>query len=917
MKKTALRKTSWREIRGSITRFLSIVGIIFLGVSFFIGLSAAGPDMLATADYYYDKKQLADDSVISSLGFLQSDLKALKKSSVVDHLEGRHFKDINLLEKNQVVRIVGYSNQQKLNAYQITEGKMPKKDNEILLDSLAKERYGFQIGDDFLLTQEDDLDSALKTHEYKVVGFAKNPRYIENFSRGNTDLGKGSIDYFAVIPDSNFKTDVFSEILVTYQKTQQHPAYSKAYDEAVSASRKKIKPFFKEQGRERFQQIQEQGNRDLTEAKKQLEQQKRSLSETETALATARLQISDLIEQQKQLTETTAGDNLTQQIQQAEANYQIKQDAYYQQKPSVEEELEKAEDEIKKQENQLRKMSFPHFMYQNRQDNPGYGEYQDNAERVSSLATVFPVIFFLIAALVTLTTMTRMIEEKRLEIGMFKALGYRSQEIAKKYLLYSFLAGGIGCLLGLAVGFYLLPTIIFNAYGQLYNVANFKTLIQPKYLLIAICVALLCSVGTAMLVLRADLKSTPAVLMRPKAPKAGKRILLEHIRSIWNRLSFTQKVTMRNLFRYKQRMFMTILGIAGCMAMIITGFGLRDSIGDILTIQFNKLWHYQGTVVFNPDATTKETERYEKQLQKLPDLDDHLRVSANAVTIQQSGQNTQDVTLYVPQKPNQINQFILFDDRKTGERYSLTEKGGIINEKLADLFGIKVGDELKITESERTYRIKIAAVSENYVGHFIYLTPDYYKNIFKKEPIYNADLLKLKGNLSEKSENAIAENLMELPKVGNVNFLSQSKDALSDTIDSLNIIVWVLIVSAGLLAFIVLYNLTNINVSERIRELSTIKVLGFFDREVVLYVYRENIILMVFGILLGLVLGKVEHRYVLKTVEVDLTMFSPEIHTASYVYSILLTILFTLIVGIIMYFKLKKIDMIEALKANE
>ena len=363
---------------------------------------------------------------------------------------------------------------------------------------------------------------------------------------------------------------------------------------------------------------------------------------------------------------------------------------------------------------------------------------------------------------------------------------------------------------------------------------------------------------------------------------------------------------------------MTIFGIAGCTSMIVTGFGLRDSIGDMVPLQFEKLWQYQGVVTFNDHSTDEQTQHYEETLKKLDGFKEALPISAQTLTLSGEGQNPQDVSVYVPQKPEDAGSFLLFNDRKTGEKYQLTDDGAIIDEKLAALFAIEVGDKLQLKSSEgKEYSLKVSAVVENYVGHFAYVTPEYFKEIFHEEPQYNSEFLLFDHPPASKQQTVIANQLMTNPKVVNVTFLSDSSDALDDTVGVLTIVVWVLIVSAGLLALIVLYNLNNINISERIRELSTIKVLGFYNNELTMYIYRENIILTVLGIVAGLVLGFFEHRYVLQTVELDMLMFSPDVHPLSYLYATLITLFFTLVVGIVVYFKLKKVDMIEALKSNE
>lgn len=870
--KKAMRRTNWREIRQSKTRFFSILGIIFLGVAFYVGLRATGPDMLKTAAAYYQKQKLADTRVVSSLGITDEELRMMEEIDGVK-AEGRYFQDINLSKEDQIFRIFSYDTKQRMNRVSVTDGRLPKNANEIVLDERAKEK-GYKLNQRFNLTS-DDWHKSFKQDSYNVVGFVKSPEFIENISRGNTTVGKGSIDCFAFVLPENFKQKVYSEALIRYQDLEKSSAYSVQYENRLKTDQKELKQQLKKIASIRLADLKKEQQGKLDQAKENFQQQ--------TSLTLDALNPEQLA--------AVAG---------------------------VNSEIPKQIERLEKQQEMIDRLPAPEYHLFARLDNPGYSEFKDNAQRISSLASVFPWIFFLIAALVTLTTMTRMVEEKRNELGTFKALGYRNGEIAEKYLLYATLAGGGGTLLGLAVGFYLLPVIIFNAYGQLYNLENVSTPWYLSYALIALAVALTCSVGSAWFVLRYDLRATPAILMQPKAPKKGKRIFLERLGFIWRRLSFSQKVTLRNLFRYKQRMLMTVIGIAGCMSMIITGFGLRDSIGDIVSLQFDKLWHYQGTTVFNEPPSQTQEQNYGKELEISPDFQDHLFVSLETVTSQTDAVAKQEISLTVPKETKNLSEFLSFKNRKTNEQYSLTDKGVIINEKLAKLFELKKGSQLKIKSiAGKDYTVKVAAIAENYVGHFIYMTPEYYQKTFAQNPVYNTDLLLFSKEPTQKTENKLAKQLMENSAIANVSFMSKSRDALKDTVKSLNIIMWVLIVSAGLLAFIVLYNLTNINVSERIRELSTIKVLGFYDGEVVRYVYRENILLTLMGIVLGLFLGKIEHRYILQTVELDMTMFSPDIQPLSYIYASLITLFFTLIVGVIMYFKLKKIDMIEALKAND
>lgn len=1141
MKKRALQKNNIREIFRSKARFLSILGIILLGVCFYGGIKATGPDMVNTADTYYSKKNLMDTKIISTLGLGEKDLDILKKDKNILDFEALYSKDVSLSKDNKVVRFFSYDlNKDKhLNEYRVTQGRLPKKSGEIALDSRVSSYKKYKIGDTFKFSEEDKVDDDFKTKTYTVVGLVNSPMYIENISRGNTNVGKGSIDYFAVIPKEDFDMKSYTEVYIRYKDTNKEISYSKEYDEKIASNKEKLKSDFKDRPEKRLIEIKEEADENIKDYKKDLRDGEKKLRESKIDLekgkvelekgkielaqgkikyneeikkGEAKLEVSskefqkgkeELESKEKELAEGKATldkskieiDKVENELKAAgvdpntnsyKVQEQIKEikvftkglyslvsdmtstiestpegsaipenklntwvsklnnplinlskvqaniislsnvsmneatrkkaneipeelsnvasesqtkarsleelvfklvplykgkekyerglNQYNQglkeinkgkvrlansekalnegkeklQKSKIdgknklnesEEKLKKSEKELldgekklkdetkklehgkrklKNEEEKIKSLKEPTYYFFDREDNPGYAEFNENAERISAIATVFPVFFFMIAALVCLTTMTRMVDEKRGEIGTLKALGYTNWEISQKYIIYATTASLIGSLLGLLIGFNVFPAVIFNAYGSLYNLPSIIIKYHLSYSIQSIVVALICTLVSALVVLKVDLLSLPAILMRPKAPKAGQRILIEKITFIWNRLKFNEKVTARNLFRYKQRMLMTVLGIAGCMALIVTGFGLRDSIGDVVNIQFNKLWHYQGIVTYNKDAAEKDNEKYLEKLSKIPNYKDRLTISKESMKVKKEGVSTQDIMVEVPKTRENLDKFILFNDRKSGEKYKLTDNGAIINEKLAKMFKLKVGDTFEVSNNDNEkFPIKIDKIVENYAMHFVYLTPTYYEKVFNKKPDYNSDLILFKKDLTKTEENELSKELMEYKKVTNMSFLSKTSSAMNDSINSLNIVMWVLIISAGTLAFIVLYNLNNINISERIRELSTIKVLGFYDNEVTMYVYRENNILTLLGILLGCAVGKLFHGFVLETAEVDMLMFSPNIHITSYLYSALITILFSLIVMAVMHLKLYKVDMIEALKSNE
>lgn len=914
-KKKALWTSTFREIYQSKARFISILLIIMLGVGFYAGIKATGPDMLNTADTYYKDNKLMDTKLMSTTGLEDKDIELIKGDKTVKTVEPSYSLDVLTKENNHVLKLMAYKpTKNELNKPVVVEGRLPEKENEIALDTQAQENQYYKIGD--TLTIQQDNDKSVSNTSYKVVGFVNSPMYIDKASRGYTTVGTGTIDYFGYIMEDVFTLPVYTEAYIQYKDTAKLASYSKSYDSAYDKDVKHLKSSLKNRPSERLVEMKKEANTKLDEAKTKLSDGEKQLSDGQTVLSEKEKELNN----QKQLLELAKKQGVSVDATE-EATIQEATKTLEEEKSKLEEQqkvLDNSKEELEKNQKEVDELKAPTYHYFSREDNPSYAEFQDNADRISSIATVFPVFFFMIAALISLTTMTRMVDEKRGEIGTLKALGYTNWEISQKYIVYSTTASIIGSVIGLVIGYHLFPTVIFDAYGSMYNLPSVIITYYSSYTIQSIVVALLCTLLASLLVLRVDLLSTPATLMRPKAPKPGKRILLERISWLWSKFSFNQKVTARNLFRYKQRMLMTVLGIAGCTAMILTGFGLKDSIGDIVNLQFNKIWHYDATVTFNEDSTNKEKENYKKIKDTDKSIATSLDLSQNNMTVVKKGYTNRDVTVDVPKQAEQLSKFITFNDRKSGEKYELTNKGVIINEKLANFFDVKSGDDLTIRDADnKDVTVKIHAVVENYAMHFIYMTPSYYDQLFNKQPVYNVELLKFSNKLTDKQQDKLADKLLKSNYAANVSFTSQIGKTMDDTMSSLNIVVWVLIISAALLAFVVLYNLTNINISERIRELSTIKVLGFYDREVTMYVYRENNILTLLGILLGFVLGVLLHGYVLKTAEIDMMMFPTTIHTISYVYSALLTLLFSFIVMLIMHRKLKRVDMIEALKSTE
>lgn len=586
-------------------------------------------------------------------------------------------------------------------------------------------------------------------------------------------------------------------------------------------------------------------------------------------------------------------------------------------KKEADDKIAEAQQKIEDAQKEVDDIETPEWIVTDRNDLPEYSDFGDNAERLKNIGKVFPMIFFLVAALISLTTMTRMVEEQRTQIGTMKALGYGKASIASKYLSYAFLATVGGSIAGVLFGEKVLPFIIIQAYGIMYwNIGDHMQLdYELQYALIASGAAVICTMGATLFSCAKTLAETPASLMRPPAPKEGKRILIERISFIWKHLSFSWKSSMRNLFRYKKRLFMTIFGIAGSMGLMLVGFGLYDSIMDIAILQYDQIQHYDAMVINDEDATDSQEKDLLKFLDGNSEIDHYTRVQLTKMTAPKE-KGSVSIYVYVPENTENFKEDVTLRDRKSHEQYELTDDGAVICEKTASLIGVKTGDEITLEKDNRKYKVKITAVTENYMGHYVYMTPPCYEKTFGEKPEYSSTVYTMKED-AESDLETLGNAILKYPAALSISYTSSTAGQVERMLGSLGAVIWVLIISAGMLAFVVLYNLNNINITERQRELATLKVLGFYDGEVSQYVFRENILLSFIGILAGAVFGIFLHRYVITTVEVDAVMFGRNIKPISFVYSGLITFGFSMFVNMVMHFKLKKINMVESLKSVE
>ena len=664
------------------------------------------------------------------------------------------------------------------------------------------------------------------------------------------------------------------------------------------------------------------GARQIAENEAKLTSGEQEIAENEAKLADGEKEIADnekkLADGEKEITDNEKKlQDAAKDLKKGEKDLADGKKEYEDAKKDAEDEIAENQQKLDDAKKELEDLEMPEWMVTDREELPEYTDYGDNADRLRNIGQVFPVIFFLVAALISLTTMTRMVEEQRTQIGTLKALGYKKSAIAAKYICYAFFATLLGSVLGMLIGEKIIPYIIITAYGIMYhNVANTISIdYQPGFALIASTASVVCTVGATLFASGKELQETPASLMRPPAPKEGKRVLLERLTFIWKHLSFSWKSTIRNLFRYKKRLIMTVFGIAGSMGLMLVGFGIQDSISDIAAIQYRELQHYDGMVIEDSDATEEEHAELFEYMKENEQIAHCNRVQMTKISAPK-GSSSVSIYLFVPESLSEFAKDVTLKNRITGETYELTDEGAAISEKTASLLGLKVGDMIPLKKGDKEYKVRVAVITENYMSHYLYMTPRVYEQTFGEMPEYENIVFTMQEDCKDDLEMA-GSRILANPGALSISYTSSLASQVDRMLSTLDAVILVLIVSAGMLAFVVLYNLNNINITERQRELATLKVLGFYDGEVSQYVLRENVILTVLGIMFGAVFGILIHRYVITTVEVDAVMFGRNIKPLSFLYSGILTSIFSIVVNGVMHFKLKTIDMVESLKSVE
>lgn len=1068
-KHNILFKYSIKEIFVNRKRFISIMLMALLGVGFFAGLVASGPDMRDSLDKFLDDTNTYDINIVSTLGLTNEDVDEIKKIKNTENVHGIYSKDISFKtdDKEFIFKAIEYS--EKINTPILLDGKLPENNNECVVEQDFLIDSGFKIGDNIEIDEDDEL----KANSFKIVGSVKSPIYV-SMERGTTSLGDGTIDYYLYLNKDVFDMDYYPNIYLNVNSAKIEKITTNKYNELVENVYKDIESIKEERETQRYNNIKEEASEKLqesideyekgkkegeaelkkakdkiedsekeiknaeneletgkTKAKKEISNAKAEISssenklkksekeyeeglekyskgvkeynsnkskfessldvlndnlkklkdlkeeiekqialiedeikngnlENEDKLVLLKNQLSDLnsnikeIESnknkinnelssaEKELNKTKKAldsakkeiDNgykelekgkkelssressLNNQFAKAEKEIEDGKKEIEDAKETLEKEEKKFNEEIKDAEKEIEDakediegIKEGKWYIFDREDDTGFSSFIDSINSMNNIATLFPIIFYLVAILISSTSMSRMVEEERGDIGTLKALGYSNLRIINKYIAYSLLSTVLGGIIGMFIGFILIPTVVWENYSIIYYLPEFYPKLRFSYGILGTVIAVICITGSTVHSAYKELKDEPSSLMRPKAPKMGKKVILEKIPFIWKRLNFSSKTTVRNVFRYKKRALMTIIGISGCTALILAGFGLRDSIKDIAEYQYGRVFEYDLIVSLNKEDEELVNLVKDSDIVESVSLTDSLSGSISADGIKR------DTSIIVVENTEDFKNVANLRDIDSGNIIDLSNEGVLISDKLASLLEIEKGENITLTDSDNNeFEYKVLGIVENYIGHYVYINKDLYES---KENDFNINTLFIKYKEGNNDNEAFEEMLLDDNSVTSITVVENSLEHVRDLLKSLDLVVMILIVSSALLAFVVLYNLANVNISERVREIATLKVLGFYDKEVDNYINRESIILTCIGIAIGLIAGVFLTGFVISTCETENMRFARNILLHSYIYSILITSVFSIIVNFATHFVLKKINMVESLKSIE
>ena len=899
------RKTYWKDLLQSFTgskgRFLSILTLMMLGSLALVGLKVASPNMERTAWTFLKNINAADTIVIADYGLDRADQTELQTLSGAD-VEFGYMTDLTLEGSQDAIRI--FSKTERISKFQVTQGRLPEKEDELALADFWKDRY--QIGQIIHLSQKNASNSQLKRESYTITGFIHSPDIFSKTDMGSSASGNGNLSAYGVVTKDNFKSSIYTIARLRFNSLTDVNPFSVDYEKKLEEEEATLKELVADNGQARLEKMKKDAQKSLDEGKKQLDEAetnltagKKRLQETDTQLQGQEAQLSQFPEPQQS--------QISSQIEQAKE--QLKQEK---------EKLSLAETDFAKEkakwqtsQDEVNALTEPTYHVYNRKSSPtgqGYLMYSNSAMSIRAVGNIFPVVLYAVAAMVTFTTMTRFVDEERTNAGIFKALGYHSKDIIAKFVIYGLVAGTLGTLLGILIGHYILAPTISHIITERMIVGESQQCFYWTYSCLALGLSLVASVLPAYLVSRRELHEEAAQLLLPKPPVKGSKILLERITFIWSHLSFTQKVTARNIFRYKQRMLMTIFGVAGSVALLFAGLGIQSSVVGVADRQFKDLQQYQMILSVNSRASDSDKAKLEEKLQS-DEVENYRLISSKQVEEKYAGKaGVQTVTMMVTDQDD-LDPFVHLE--KNGEKLSLSN-GLVLTEKLAQLAGVSVGDNFTI--DGKTF--KVGVITEHYVGHFVYMNQATYEEIYGQAPKMNTYLVQLKDK-SEGNTERVAGEFMDQVAVSGLVQNASTIQLFESFANSLNHTMAILVLVSVLLAIVILYNLTNINVAERIRELSTIKVLGFHNKEVTLYIYRETIILSLIGMIVGLVSGFYLHQFLIQMIAPGTFRFQPKVGWEVYLIPVLAVSVILTILGFFVNHYLRKVDMLEALKSVE
>lgn len=903
------RKVYWKDLFGSFThskgRFLSILTLMLLGSLALVGLKVTTPNMHRTANQFIQQQKMLDLAVVGDLGLDQADqeeLLGLKGARV----EFGSLLDLTVKVTGKAIRL--FSPPKSLSSFHVTKGRLPQKEGELALASFWEDRY--QIGDTLTLEEKAGTRSSLKQKQFTIVGFVQSSEMWSQKNLGTAMSGSGNLDAYALVSKEVFTTKLPVMARIQFDDLRSFDSFSQVYQKRLEDHKEELEKLLKDNGKARYQRLKKGADGQIQKGQKELSRAKETLQSAKNQIDQAQKQL-DL--QETQLSKLAPFLPAKERVASQEKIHQAKEQLDQKKKDWTEGETElaKKEEELKKAQTERDQLEIPTYHVYDRKTMPGgqgYLMYSNASSSISAVGNIFPVVLYLVAAMVTFTTMTRFVDEERTNAGIFKALGYRTKDIILKFVLYGFFAGTIGTLLGTLLGHYFLTGIISNIITQGMVIGESREYFYKDITLIALGLSFIASVLPAYWVSRKELKEEANLLLLPKPPVSGSKIFLERIHFIWKRLNFTHKVTARNLFRYKQRMLMTIFGVAGSVALLFAGLGIQSSVGSVSKRQFQEILSYELIVAKKTNASYQESKELTNRLAK-SDIKDYRAIYSKVIEASlKNGHDKQAVTMLVTDRAD-FSPFVSLRSFKQGESLSI-KKGVIISSKLAQLAQVTVGDRLTLDG----HSFKVAGITENYVGHFLYMDQASYQKIYGKRTSENSYLVQLR-NSSTQQVQAVSRDMMALAAVKAVSQNASMISLFNSVAKSLDTTMMILVVVSVLLAIVILYNLTNINVAERIRELSTIKVLGFHNKEVTLYIYRETILLSIIGILMGLVGGYYLHQFLIAMIAPDAILFYPKVGLGVFLFPVGGLILLLVLLGIYVDHYLRKVDMLEALKS--